>query len=64
MNSDRSKRVVSMAVTIAVALGMIVSAFVMVTYVPEVVTGADVGNEQIDAAPPSTMIRLKNTKYM
>jgi hypothetical protein len=64
MNSDRSKkRVVSMAVTIALVFSMIISAFAMVTYVPDVVTGTQVGNEQIDAAPPSTMIRLKNANF-
>ena len=64
MNSDRSKiRVVSMAVTIIVALSMIVSAFAMVISVPGVVTGTDVSNEQIDAAPPSTMIRMKNAHF-
>ena len=52
-----------MAVTVIVALSMIVSAFAMVISVPGIVTGTDVGNEQIDAAPPSTMIRLKNANF-
>ncbi|MFO7618657.1 MAG: S8 family serine peptidase [Thermoplasmata archaeon] len=62
-SENERQRFVSAVVTLAVAVSMLLSGFVIIAHVPDVATGANVDVDAQGAAAPSTNIWMKNAQF-